>query len=247
MKEKKYSEVVIIGAGFAGLWALKTMAGKGVRITVIDRNNYHTFLPLLYQVAAAEIEPEQIAYPVRSLMRGFSACRYVRAEVEHVDYTEKYVLCNGRRIYYDYLVAAPGSVTSYYGVKGAAINSFSLKTLDQAVILRNHILSCFERASYEDDPAVKKGLLSFVVIGGGPTGVEFAGALAELIRKPLRRDFPDLRSMASLYLVEAGERILSVFNEKSSAYALKKLTSMGVQVLLKSSVKEITPFSVTLD
>jgi len=241
MERKQLKEVVIIGAGFAGLWALKNLSGGPVRVTIVDRNNYHTFLPLLYQVAAAEIEPEQIAYPVRTLLRGFRNARYLRAEVERIDFQGKFVECGGQKLVYDYLIVACGSVSHHYGIKGAGAHSFGLKTLDEAIILRNHILSCFERASCEVDPETRKALLSFVIIGGGPTGVEFAGALAELVRGPLRKDFPSIsREDVSISLVESGKRLLGVFNEKSGAYALARLESMGIKVLLGSSVAEVT-------
>jgi NADH dehydrogenase len=247
MAAHKTGTVVIIGAGFAGLWALKSLAGRGLAVTIIDRNNYHTFLPLLYQVAAAEIEPEQIAYPVRTLARGFGNCRFIRSDVKRIDYSARIVHCGDHRVPYDYLIVAPGSVTHHYGVRGADVHAFGLKSLDEAMILRNHLLSCFERAAYEADAAEKKRLLSFVVIGAGPTGVEYMGALAELVRGPLNKDFPTIAvSDVTLCLVESGERVLSVFNERSSAYALKKLSSMGVAVMLKSQVREVTAAGLIL-
>ncbi|HPL19310.1 MAG TPA: FAD-dependent oxidoreductase, partial [Spirochaetota bacterium] len=193
MDQENGKHVVIIGAGFAGLWAVKSLAGKkGVTVTLIDKNNYHTFLPLLYQVGAAEIEPEQIAYPIRSLLRKSRNVSYLRAEAGRIDYNEKYMLCNNQKISYDYLIVATGSKTDYFAVAGAERYAFPLKTLDDAMVLRNHILTCFERAAYIDDQARRKKLLTFVIAGGGPTGVEFAGALSELVRGPLKKDFPGI-------------------------------------------------------
>ena len=210
MKKRSKKHVVIIGAGFAGLWALKGLNEKNISISIIDKNNYHTFLPLLYQVAAAEIEPEQIAYPIRNLLRKQKNMRYIRSEIHHIDYQSQEVHCNGQKIPYDYLVIATGSKSHYYGVKNADRYSFDLKSLDEAMILRNHVLACFERASYTEDPEYKKRLLTFSIIGGGPTGVEFAGALAELVKGPLRKDFPDIkRNEITIYLIESSDRVLN--------------------------------------
>ncbi len=249
MDQKDIKHVVIIGAGFAGLWAVKSLAGKkGVRVTLIDKNNYHTFLPLLYQVGAAEIEPEQIAYPIRSLLRKSGNVSYLRAEAARIDYDERYVLCNNQKVPYDYLIVASGSRTDYFTVAGAERYAFPLKTLDDAMVLRNHILTCFERAAYIDDPARRKKLLTFVIAGGGPTGVEFAGALSELVRGPLRKDFPGLSSGdVSVVLVESADRVLSMLSHKLSAYTVGKLSGMGVDVRLSVRVKDISAAGVSFN
>ena len=246
MKQENKKHVVIIGAGFAGLWAVKSLAGKkGVTVTLIDKNNYHTFLPLLYQVGAAEIEPEQIAYPIRSLLRKSRNVSYLRAEAGLIDYDDKYVLCNGQKTAYDYLIVATGSKTDYFTVAGAERYAFPLKTLDDAMVLRNHILTCFERAAYIDDPARRKKLLTFVIAGGGPTGVEFAGALSELVRGPLKKDFPGIPAGdVSVVLVEWAERVLSMLSPKLSAYTAGRLSRMGVDVRLGVRVKEISAAGV---
>jgi NADH:ubiquinone reductase (H+-translocating) len=247
MNQEITRHIVIIGAGFAGLWAVKHLARKqGIRVTLIDKNNYHTFLPLLYQVGAAEIEPEQIAYPIRSLLRKSGNVSYLRAEADRVDYEEQYVRCNNQKIYYDYLIIATGSRTDYFTVAGAARYAFPLKTLDDAMVLRNHILTCFERAAYVDDPARRKKLLTFVIVGGGPTGVEFAGALSELVRGPLRKDFPAISARdVSVTLVESAGRVLSMFSPKLSTYTADRLSSMGVAVSLSAKVREISAAGVT--
>ncbi len=232
--------VVIIGAGFSGLWAVRTFFKKSVRVTIIDKNNYHTFLPLLYQVGAAEIEPEQIAFPIRSLLRNHKNINYLRSEVRKINFKDKYVECNNQIINFDYLIIATGSTTTYYNIEGAKEIAFSLKTLDDAVILRNHILSCFERASYCSDPDQRKKLLSFVIVGGGPTGIEFAGALSELIKGPLKKDFTSISSEEiKVSLIDSADRILSMLSEELSLYAVNKLTSMGVGVYLNSKVDKI--------
>jgi len=247
MKGENQKHVVIIGAGFAGLWAVKSFFGhKNMRVTIIDRNNYHTFLPLLYQVGAAEVEPEQIAYPIRTLLRGRMNASYLRAEVSEIDYAGQQVTCNNQKIHFDYLLIATGSKTDYFTVAGAERFAFPLKTLDEAMILRNHILTCFERAAYIDDPVRRKKLLTFTIVGGGPTGVEFAGALSELIRGPLRKDFPDISLLEiSVYLVESVDRVLSMLSAKLSAYTEKKLQKMGIRLRFSSRVKEISAAGVT--
>ncbi len=232
--------IVIIGAGFAGLWAVRTFFKKSVRVTIIDKNNYHTFLPLLYQVGAAEIEPEQIAFPIRSLLRNHKNINYLRSEVQKINLKDKSLECNDQKINYDYLIIATGSTTTYYNIAGAKEIAFSLKTLDDAVILRNHILSCFERASYCTDPEQRKKLLSFVIVGGGPTGIEFSGALSELIKGPLKKDFISIRSEEiTVSLIDSAVRVLSMLSEDLSVYAAEKLILMGVNVYLNSKVAKI--------
>jgi NADH:ubiquinone reductase (H+-translocating) len=242
MKKGKEKHVVIIGAGFAGLWAVKTLFNKkNARVTLIDKNNYHTFQPLLYQIGAAEIEPEQIAYPIRSLLRHRSNVSFLKADVKRINYKNKYILCNNQTIAFDYCIIATGSRTNYFSVAGASRFAFPLKTLDEAIILRNHILSCFERAAYVDDKERRKKLLTFVVIGGGPTGVEFAGALSELVRGPLDKDFrgTPLIKETSIILIEATDRLLPMLSARLANYTAEMLRKMGVTVSLKSSVKEI--------
>ncbi len=247
MDQEDQKQIVIIGAGFAGLWAVRSLSGKkGVGVTLIDRNNYHTFLPLLYQVGAAEIEPEQIAYPIRSLLRKSGNVSYLRAEAGRIDYDEKYVLCNNQKVTYDYLIMATGSRTDYFTVAGAERYAFPLKTLDDAMVLRNHILTCFERAAYLDDPAGRKKLLTFVIAGGGPTGVEFAGALSELVRGPLKKDFPGISADdVSVVLVESAGRVLSMLSAKLSSYTAEKLSRMGVGLRISTKVKEISDAGVS--
>lgn len=242
MNQKDKKHVVIIGAGFAGLWAVKTLAGrKDVAVTLIDKNNYHTFLPLLYQVGAAEIEPEQIAYPIRTLLRKSGNVSYLRAEVESVDYDGKSLLTSSGKIEYDYLIIATGSRTDYFSVAGAERYAFPLKTLDDAMVLRNHILTCFERADSLDDTARRKKLLSFAIVGGGPTGVEFAGALSELVRGPLKKDFPGIApGEVTVTLVESADRALSMLSPKLSAYTAARLTRMGVRVMMGTMVRELS-------
>jgi NADH dehydrogenase len=238
--------VVIVGAGFGGLWAARGLARTPFRITLIDRNNYHTFLPLLYQVAAAEVEPEEIVYPVRSILRPLRNADFLLAEVEKVDFTARTVKTSLGAVPYDYLILALGSTIHFFGVPGAAEHAFALKTLDDGIRLRNHILCCFERIA-QLPLAERRRRLTFAIVGGGPTGVEFAGALAELLRGPLRRDHPqlDLRE-ARVVLLEAREALLPTLPQRLGGYALERLHSMGVDVRLNAAVSQISAAAVHL-
>ncbi len=230
-------KVVILGAGFGGLWAARTLAHSFTQVTIVDAQNYHMFVPLLYQVAAAELQPEDIAYPVRSIFRDFENIRFVMGRATQINLSKKVIGASGRDIPYDFLVLAIGSASNFFGVPGAEEYAFPLKTLDQGVALRNHILKCFERAQFESDPQKRRQLLTFAVVGGGPTGVEFAGALVELIRGPLRKDYRNIDSREPrVILCHSRERLIPDLPEKLSLYALERLRNMGVEVRLKSKV-----------
>ncbi len=239
--------IVILGAGFAGLWAVRTFSGKNVRVTLIDKNNYHTFLPLLYQVGSAEIEPENIAYPVRSLLRKHSNIKYLRAEVRDLDLNSKTLTANGVKLHFDYCIIATGSTTNFFRIPGAETVCFKLKTLDDAIIIRNHILTCFERAAFCTEPERRNSLLTFTIVGGGPTGVEFAGAFAELLYGPLRKDYPEFDiDKTRIVLIESSNRILGMLPDELSLYTLKKLQKLGVEVMLETSVEKITSMGVKI-
>ncbi len=244
----KPPQVVIIGAGFGGLEALKALSEKPVDITVIDRNNFHTFLPLAYQVGAAELEPDEIAYPVRSLLRDVPKAEFLMTEVTSIDLEHKHVQSVNCRIDYDYLIIATGSEKQYFGIPGAAENTMSLSTLEDGVLIRNHILSCFEKTVYETSRESRKELLTFVIVGAGPTGVEFAGALAELIYKPLKKDYSQLDiSEVKITIIEAAPKVTPAMPEDLGAYTRKRLEDLGVTVLTDTMVSEIKPGSVYLD
>ncbi|MGE4298796.1 MAG: NAD(P)/FAD-dependent oxidoreductase [Desulfovibrionaceae bacterium] len=247
MEGVKRPRVVIVGAGFAGLWAAKRLAGSQADVLVVDRNNYHTFFPLLYQVAAAEVEPEQIAYPVRGIFRRKGNVDFTMGEVCGVDFDHRTVTIGDRRERYDYLMLATGSVSHFFGVRGADEHAFQLKELEQAIALRNHLLHRFELATAERDPATKRRLLTVAVVGGGPTGVEYAGALAELIAGALSRDFPSLNlADVTVTLLEGGSGLLPGFPDHLRGYARERLESMGVTVRLGAQVAEVTPRAVLL-
>ncbi|NJD60206.1 MAG: FAD-dependent oxidoreductase [Anaerolineales bacterium] len=241
-------QVVIIGAGFGGLWAAKTLACSGVDVWLVDRNNYHTFSPLLYQVATAELEPDDIIYPVRSIFHKYPNVHFVLGEVTSIDALQRVVNTQQRRIGYDYLLFSLGSAVNYYGIHGAAEHTFPLKDMDDAVRLRNHILCKFEAANYEVDKEIRRQILTFTIVGGGPTGVEYCGALAELVRKPMERDYPSLdMSQVHIILLEATGSLLTGLPKRLHQYTLDRLTRMGVEVRLNSHVQQITSTAVTLN
>jgi NADH dehydrogenase len=243
----KKPRVVIVGAGFGGLSAARALAHAPVDVLIVDRNNYHTFQALLYQVASAELAPGEIGYPVRGILRNLPNAEFAMAEVRRIDMKRRIVEGDGLEIAYDYLVIATGSVSNFFGVAGAAENSFPLKTLEDALRLRNHILGCFERAVHEAEPAERERLTTFVVVGGGATGVEFAGALSELFRGTFAKDFRKLNTRnARVILLEASNHLLPGFPHKLYQYTLERLNKMGVEVRLNAAVKEVSMRQVTL-
>jgi NADH dehydrogenase len=246
MRQSDGAHVVIIGAGFGGLWATRALAQGPFNVTLIDRNNYHTFLPLLYQVAAAELEPEQIIYPLRSILRRLPNVGFLMAEVSRIDFEERVVETRAGPVSYDYLILAAGSTTNFFGVGGTE-HAYPLKTLDEAIRLRNHILCCFERAVSLSDPGRRRKVLSFAIVGGGPTGVEFAGALAELLRGPLRKDYSKLSlSDSKVILLEAAGSLLGGLPRRLAVYAVDRLRRMGVDVRLNAAVSSIEADAVYL-
>lgn len=230
--------VVIVGVGFAGLRAARALAGKGMEVLLFDRQNYHLFQPLLYQVATASLEQESIAYPIRALVRRWEGVSFRLAEVCGADFGKRRLFIAGDVIDYDYLVLAAGSVTNFFGMESIERHAYDLKKLDHAVELRNQVLGSFERAARERDPVRRRALLTFVIVGGGPTGVEFAGALAELARFVLTKDYPELGvTEPRILLVEATDRLLAALPVELQRYALEKLKRMGVEVLLSTRVR----------
>ena len=241
-------KIIIIGAGFGGIRAIQELAKKQANILVLDRNNYHTFLPLLYQVAAAELEPEAIVYPVRSILRNKPNIRFLMNKAVDVNLGKKRVRTTDHVFPYDYLILASGSSSFFFGIPGAAEHAFQLKTLEQAIELRNHILFQYERALCENDPEKRQQMLTFVIVGGGPTGVEFTGALAELIHGPLAKDFPmlDIPRDVRIILIEATDHLLSSLAERLQSYAARRLRQMGVEVLFQAAVSQVDEQAIFL-
>lgn len=236
--------VVIVGAGFSGLWAAQGLADDDLDVTLLDRNNFHTFYPLLYQVAAAELGPTDIAYPVRSILRE-GCVRFRMADVERIDFDRRTVHTSEGDHDYDVLLLAMGSVPAFFGVEGAEEYSYPLRDMDHALPLRREVLSRFEKASFEPDAARREAHLTFVIVGGGPTGVEYAGALAELIHGPLLKDYPIIpRDEVRIVLVEGSDRLLGAMDARLGNYALERLRARRVEVELNTMVTRIRPDGV---
>ena len=239
--------VVVVGAGFGGVWAARTLSGCDVDVVLIDRNNYHTFFPLLYQVAAAELVPTDIAHPVRSLFRRSPNIEVRMAEMTGLDIEARRVLTDRGPVQYDRLILGLGSVPHYFGVDGASEHAFPLRWMDDAIPLRHHVLTRFEAAAHTEEPRARQRLLTFTVVGGGPTGVEYAGALSELIHGPLLRDFPRIRGEeVRVVLLEAADRLLGGMPAKLGSYAGGRLTRRFVTVRLGVRVEHVGPQSLEL-
>jgi NADH dehydrogenase len=242
--------VVIIGGGFGGLAAAKALRKTPAQILLVDRANHHVFQPLLYQVATSELSPGNIGFPIRGLMRKQKNAAVVMAELTDVDKDQKRVVIsdadrNGVPIDYDYLVLATGATHSYFGHDEFAEFAPGVKGLDDAVAIRNKILQAFEQAEGEEDPTRHKDLLTFVLVGGGPTGVELAGALADLVRTTLRSEFRRIDpTSARIVLVDRGNRVLGSFSEYLSGAAKKRLEKRGVEILLGKGVDQIDQHGV---
>jgi NADH dehydrogenase len=246
---EQHVNVVIIGGGFAGVQAAKALARRApaARVLLLDRNNYHTFTPLLYQVATAAIQPEDIAYPIRSILRRMRNVAFRLTEVSDVDLERRTVQTDDGSISYDYVIFAAGSTTNFFGTDGAQDHSFGLKDLSEAIALRNHLLGTVERAAAEADVAKRSRLLTVVIVGGGPTGVEMAGAVTELVRLMIRHDYPMLDpAEVQVLLVEAGPRLLGGFQPKLGDAALRYLRRNGVDVRLGQAVKVVDESGVSL-
>jgi NADH dehydrogenase len=239
--------VVIVGAGFAGLSVAKRLAKAAVDITLIDRENHHLFQPLLYQVATAGLSPADIAWPIRSLVRDQRNTRVLLGAVTGIDGVRKHVIMADRNIAYDILVLATGATHGYFGNDSWAAHAPGLKTIDDATEIRRRLLLAFERAEIESDARERERLLTIVIVGGGPTGVEMAGSVVELARKALAADFRAIDPQQThVLLVEAGPRLLAGFPEPLSRHAEQALRRVGVDVRLQQAVTHCSATGVTL-
>jgi NADH:ubiquinone reductase (H+-translocating) len=241
--------VVILGAGFGGLNAALALRHAPCHVTVIDKNNYHLFQPLLYQVATAGLSPGEIAAPIRHILRGASNTEVVMAEVMGIDKAAKHVsLAGSQTIAYDFLIVATGARHSYFGHDEWASYAPGLKSIADATNIRRQILSSYEEAELEQDPAKRAALLTIVIVGGGPTGVEMAGSIAELAHKGMTREFQHFRpEKTRVILAEAGERILSAFSDRLSNAAKRELDRLGVEVRTRTRVQAIDAVSVEMN
>jgi NADH dehydrogenase FAD-containing subunit/uncharacterized membrane protein YphA (DoxX/SURF4 family) len=243
-----WPRVVIVGAGFGGLRCAQALKGARVAVTLIDRNNFHLFQPLLYQVATAALSPGDIAVPTRQIFRDAPATTLLLSTVTGIDTEKRLVLTERRAIPYDYLVLATGATHSYFGKNEWARHAPGLKSVEDALDVRRRILSAFERAEESIDPSAKTSLLTFLIVGGGPTGVELAGAIAELARFGLNQDFRTFDpAHARIILVQAGPRLLPSFPERLSRIAQLELEKLGVEIRLESRVNHIDGHGVGVD
>ncbi|HAL16626.1 MAG TPA: FAD-dependent oxidoreductase [Anaerolineaceae bacterium] len=245
--KQNLKHVVIVGGGFGGLRAARRLAKAPVCITLIDRNNYHLFQPLLYQVATAGVSPTDVAYPLRSIFRRQKNLVYQMAEVTRVDLNNRRLETTNGSLDYDYLILAVGGETNYFGLESVAVNAFGLKGLEDASPIRDHLLHLFERAALVNDPLIRQALLTFVVVGGGPTGVEMAGAISELIRLVLTKDFPNQDfSHSRVLLLEATDRLLAAMPAGLGQATQKALKKKGVEVRFGAAVGSFDGRTVNL-
>src|SRR5450759_4785991 len=233
--------VVILGGGFGGLYTARGLRNAPVRITLVDRHNYHLFQPLLYQVATAALNPSDIAAPIRHILRRQKNVAVILGEASAIDTTRKIVTLLDGEIAYDYLVVATGATHSYFDHPEWEAAAPGLKTIDDALEIRRRVLVAFEAAERESDPEKQKAWMTFVIVGGGPTGVEMAGAVSEIARKTMIRDFRNIvPSLARVILVEGRDRILPTYPPDLSEKARKQLIGLGAEVITRGQVTDVT-------
>ncbi|WP_418263376.1 NAD(P)/FAD-dependent oxidoreductase [Flavobacterium faecale] len=240
------ARVIIIGGGFAGIALAKQLKKQAVQVVLIDKNNYHTFQPLLYQVATGGLEDGSIAYPLRKVIQEYDNFYFRLTNVQEIDTKNQKIITEIGELTYDYLVMATGAKTNYFGNKEIERNSMAMKNIPQALNIRSLILENFEQAVLTSDAAERNSLINFVLVGGGPTGVELAGALAEMKKAILQKDYPDLDiTKMQINLIQSGDRILNTMSEKSSDAAEKFLESLGVTIWKNVRVKNYDGRTVT--
>src|SRR5688572_5091775 len=243
----KRPSVLIVGGGFAGLAAAKALAGAPVDVTVVDRRNHHVFQPLLYQVATASLSPADISSPIRTILRGQENCQVLLGEVTGVDVARRHLILAESRVPYDYLVLAAGATHAYFGHDDWAAVAPGLKTIEDAIELRRRILLAFESAEYEGSEEARRAALTFGIVGGGPTGVELAGAIKEIAGRTIPEDYRHIDTrMTRVLLFEGGPRLLPTFHPDLSARARRDLERMGVEVRVSSIVTDVSSSGVRL-
>ncbi len=232
LPETKQPRIVIAGAGFAGITLARRISNKDYQVVIIDRNNFHQFQPLLYQVAMSGIEPSSIAFPLRRLFRRKQNLHIRVAEIESITPEEKYLMTSEGRVNYDILVLATGVTTNYFGNKEIEKNTYSLKSVADALYLRNAILSDLEKALTIREDDIRQGLLDLAIVGGGPTGVELAGSFAEFKKYILPREYPELdAAQMDIHLIQGGDELLNSFSDEASIKSRKYLEDLGVNVI----------------
>ena len=242
------TRVVVVGAGFGGLRVARSLRRAPVQVVLLDRNNYHLFQPLLYQVATAGLEPEQIAKPVRAILRGQKNFDFRMVEVTGVDLAQRRLATSGGPISFDFLVLAHGGETNFFGLDSMMQHGLGLKDIGDAVTIRNHVLTCFEQAMLETDPEQRRAKLTFIVVGGGPTGVEMAGALSELIRLVLVKDYPRLNIKdVRILLLEATDKLLTSMPERLREAAVKTLWRKWIDVRFGATVADFDGAQIRLN
>lgn len=244
--KSKYPRVVIIGGGFAGVNLAKSLANNNVQVVLLDKHNYHTFQPLLYQVSTAGLEPDSIAYPLRKIIKNHKNTVFRLAEVNYINSEKQEVETSIGNIAYDYLVIATGTKTNFFGNKKVEKYSMPMKKVPQALNIRSLILQNFEKAIITKDEAKRKALLNFVIVGGGPTGVELAGAIAELKNHILPHDYPDMDiNKMQIHLLEGNDRVLPPMSSHASKKAEEFLLKLGVNVHCSTYVKDYDGNQIT--
>ena len=238
--------IVIIGGGFAGIAVAKKLRNKNVQVVLIDKHNYHTFQPLLYQVATGGLEAGSIAYPIRKVIQEYKDFYFRLTSVKEIDTINKKVISEIGDLHYDYLVLATGSKTNFFGNKEIERNAMSMKTIPQSLNIRSLILENFEQAVLTNDESERNALINFVLVGAGPTGVELAGALAEMKKAILQKDYPDLDiDKMQINLIQSGDRVLNTMSEKSSSESEKFLENLGVTIFKNVRVTNYDGRTVT--
>ncbi|MDY7395327.1 NAD(P)/FAD-dependent oxidoreductase [Aureibaculum sp. 2210JD6-5] len=245
--KSKHPRIVIIGAGFAGIHLAKALKNKPFQIVMIDKNNFHQFQPLLYQVATSGLEPDSIVFPIRKIFRGYKNFVFRMTDVLNINSNNKSIETDIGTIDYDYLVLATGSTNNFYGLKDVETHSIGLKTIQESLDIRSNILQNIEKANQSDNEETRKINTNIVIIGAGPAGVEMAGAFAEFKKFIYPKDYPELRNFPlQIHVVEAGKEVLSAMSNKSSADSLKDLQKMKVNVHLDTAIKSYDGKTVVL-
>ncbi len=244
----KYKRIVIVGGGFAGLKLSRKLANTKYQVVLIDKNNYHQFQPLFYQVATAGLEPSAISFPFRRVLQKKKNVHFRMAKLDEVDTANKTIKTDIGLLEYDYLMICTGADTNFFGLKNIRLNSLAMKTTGEALTIRNTILANFEKALNTDDKKEQESYLNIVIVGGGPTGVELAGAIAEMKKYVLPKDYPELDfDLMKIYLFEASPRVLANMSEFSSEKSTKYLEELGVRVRTDTAVKDFDGKTVFLE